>query len=67
MSGKNGDRVILQCQVDSNPTPEYTWMKNGDAFEVRRVIKNVVVDELMNVILDCWHRLRAKLQSNPRY
>ena len=39
VSGRSGDRVILQCQVDSNPKPEYRWMKNGDAFEVRRVIK----------------------------
>ena len=61
LSGKAGDRIILQCQVDSNPTPQYSWMKNGDAFEVSRVIKNVTVDELMNVILDCWHRVGAEL------
>ena len=34
ITGYAGDRIILQCQVDSNPAPEYVWMKNGDLFEV---------------------------------
>ena len=34
ITGYAGDRVILQCQVDSNPAAEYVWMKNGDLFEV---------------------------------
>ena len=39
VTGHEGDRVILQCQVDSNPEPEYTWIKNGDIFEV------IIVDD----------------------
>ena len=34
VTGRQGDRVILHCQVDSNPAPEYRWLKNGDMFEV---------------------------------
>ena len=34
ITGYSGDRIILQCQVDSNPAAEYVWMKNGDLFEV---------------------------------
>ena len=34
VTGARGDRVILHCQVDSNPAPEYRWLKNGDMFEV---------------------------------
>ena len=34
ITGYSGDRVILQCQVDSNPPAEYVWTRNDDAFEV---------------------------------
>ena len=34
VTGNNGDRIILQCQVDSNPKAEYVWMRNGDISEV---------------------------------
>ena len=34
VTGARGDRVILHCQVDSNPAPEYRWLRNGDMFEV---------------------------------
>jgi len=34
VTGNNGDRIILQCQVDSNPKAEYVWMRNGDIFEM---------------------------------
>ena len=34
VTGNDGDRIILQCQVDSNPKAEYVWMRNGDIFEV---------------------------------
>ena len=71
MTGHAGDRVILQCQVDSNPAPEYRWMKNGDVFEVREreriVIKNVTDDELMIVILDGGHGTSAQFQSDTSH
>ena len=35
VTGGAGDRIILQCQVDSNPAAQYRWVKNGDVFEVR--------------------------------
>ena len=34
VEGSNGDRIILQCQVDSNPKAEYVWMRNSDISEV---------------------------------
>ena len=70
MTGHAGDRVILQCQVDSNPAPEYRWMKNGDVFEVRErgiVIKNVTDDELMIVILDGGHGTSAQFQPDTSH
>ena len=30
VSGEKGQDAQLVCLVDGNPTPTYTWFKNGD-------------------------------------
>ena len=29
VTGDSGDRVTLECLVDSNPPGEYTWIRNN--------------------------------------
>ena len=30
ISGEKGEDVTFVCLVDGNPTPSYTWFRNGD-------------------------------------
>ena len=64
VTGNSGDRIILQCQVDSNPKAEYVWLKNGDIFEVG--IKRLsTLKSNVNIphISDGWQRPTFKLHS----
>ena len=55
MTGEAGDRIILQCQVDSNPPPQYRWIKDGDIFEVKsslieKIILYVFLENVLIII-----------------
>ena len=30
VSGELGQEVVLRCQADSNPSPNYKWFRNGN-------------------------------------
>ena len=34
MTGAAGERVVMECEVDSNPPAEYSWLRGGDAWEL---------------------------------
>ena len=63
VEGSNGDRIILQCQVDSNPKAEYVWMRSND---ISKVGIKIYLKKSNCYILDisgCWHRAATKLHS----
>ena len=38
-SGERGQNATLECRIDGNPSPTYTWFRDGDFHTVRYWIK----------------------------
>ena len=35
VTGNNGDKINLHCEVDSNPPAVVSWTKDGNKYQVR--------------------------------